>query len=42
MDVNVATASTSYAQANILVQAGTAMLAQANALPDLALKLITG
>ncbi len=42
MDVNVATASTQYAQANILVQAGTAMLAQANALPDLALKLITG
>jgi flagellin len=42
MDVNVATASTQYAQANILVQAGTAMLAQANTLPDLALKLITG
>jgi flagellin len=42
MDVNVATASTQYAQANILVQAGTAMLAQANAIPDLALKLITG
>jgi flagellin len=42
MDVNVATASTQYAQANILVQAGTAMLAQANALPNLALKLIAG
>jgi len=42
MDVNVATASTQYAQANILVQSGTAMLAQANALPNLALKLITG
>ena len=42
MDVDVATASTQYAQANILVQAGTAMLAQANAMPDLALKLITG
>jgi len=42
MDVNVATASTQYAQANVLVQSGTAMLAQANALPDLALKLITG
>ena len=42
MDVDVATASTQYAQANILVQSGTAMLAQANALPDLALKLITG
>ncbi|HEV2454231.1 MAG TPA: flagellin [Verrucomicrobiae bacterium] len=42
MDVNVATASTQYAQANILVQAGTAMLAQANATPNLALKLIIG
>ncbi len=42
MDVDVATASTQYAQANILVQSGTAMLAQANALPDMALKLITG
>lgn len=42
MDVNVATASTAYAQANILVQSGTAMLAQANTLPDYALKLITG
>lgn len=42
MDVDVATASTQYAQANILVQSGTAMLAQANALPNLALKLITG
>ncbi len=40
MDVNVATASTQFAQANILVQSGTAMLAQANALPQLALKLI--
>ncbi len=42
MDVNVATASTQYAQANILVQAGTAMLAQANTVPQLALKLIEG
>ena len=42
MDVNVTTASTQYAEANILVQSGTAMLAQANALPDYALKLITG
>lgn len=42
MDVNVATASTAFAQANILVQSGTAMLAQANALPNLALKLILG
>jgi flagellin len=41
MDVDVAQASTNYAQDNILVQAGTAMLAQANALPQLALKLIT-
>ena len=41
-DVDVAQASTDYAQDNILVQAGTAMLAQANALPQLALKLITG
>jgi flagellin len=40
MDVDVAQASTNYAQDNILVQAGTAMLAQANALPQLALKLI--
>jgi flagellin len=39
-DVDVAQASTDYAQDNILVQAGTAMLAQANALPQLALKLI--
>jgi flagellin len=39
-DVDVAQASTNYAQDNILVQAGTAMLAQANALPQLALKLI--
>ncbi len=42
MDVNVATASTQYAQDNILVQSATAMLAQANTMPDLALKLITG
>jgi flagellin len=42
MDVDVATASTAYAQDNILVQSATAMLAQANATPDLALKLITG
>jgi flagellin len=42
MDVDVATASTQFAQANVLVQSGTAMLAQANALPQLALKLIEG
>ena len=40
MDVNVATASTTFAKENILVQTGTAMLAQANALPENALKLI--
>jgi len=40
MDVDVATESTNYATQNILVQSGTAMLAQANALPQLALKLI--
>jgi flagellin len=40
VDVDVATASTQYAQANILVQSGTAMLAQANTLPSLALKLL--
>jgi flagellin len=40
MDVNVATESTAYAQQNILVQTGTAMLAQANAMPQIALKLL--
>jgi flagellin len=40
MDVDVATESTNYAKENILVQTGTAMLAQANALPDIALKLL--
>ena len=40
MDVNVATESTKYAKENILVQTGTAMLAQANALPNIALKLL--
>jgi flagellin len=39
-DVNVATESSNYAKENILVQTGTAMLAQANALPNIALKLI--
>jgi flagellin len=39
-DVNVATESTSYAKYQILVQSGTAMLAQANQDPDAALKLI--
>jgi flagellin len=39
-DVDVATESTQYAKYNILVQSGTAMLAQANALPQTALKLL--
>jgi flagellin len=41
MDVDVATESTNYAKENILVQTGTAMLAQANAIPDIALKLLS-
>jgi flagellin len=36
----VAKESTQYAKYNILVQTGTAMLAQANALPQIALKLL--
>jgi flagellin len=40
MDVDVAQESTNYAKENILVQTGTAMLAQANAIPDIALKLL--
>jgi flagellin len=40
MDVDVAQESTNYAKENILVQSGTAMLAQANALPQIALKLL--
>jgi len=39
-DVDVAKESTQYARYNILVQAGTSMLAQANALPQSALKLL--
>ena len=39
-DVDVANESTKYARYNILVQAGTAMLAQANAQPQSALKLL--
>ena len=39
-DVDVATESTTYAKYNILVQSGTAMLAQANALPQSVLKLL--
>jgi flagellin len=40
-DVDVATESTNYAKENILVQTGTAMLAQANALPQSVLKLLS-
>ena len=40
MDVDVAQESTTYAKENILVQTGTAMLAQANAVPNIALKLL--
>lgn len=39
-DVDVAEESTLYARYNILVQAGTAMLAQANAMPQSALRLL--
>jgi flagellin len=38
--VNVAEESTQYARYNILVQAGTAMLAQANAVPQSMLRLL--
>jgi len=41
-DVDVAQESTSYAKLNILVQSGTAMLAQANTMPQSVLRLITG
>jgi len=40
MDVDVAQESTVYAKYNILTQAGTAMLAQANSLPQSVLKLL--
>jgi flagellin len=40
-DVDVATESTNYAKANILVQSGTAMLAQANSMPQSVLKLLS-
>jgi flagellin len=39
-DVDVAEESTKFARSNILVQAGTAMLAQANSIPQSVLKLI--
>jgi flagellin len=40
-DVDVAQESTNYARENILVQAGTAMLAQANSMPQSVLKLLS-
>jgi flagellin len=39
-DVDVAQESTTYAKMNILVQSGTAMLAQANSMPQSVLKLL--
>ena len=39
-DTDVAEEATQYARFNILVQSGTAMLAQANALPQSALRLL--
>ena len=39
-DVDVAHESTNYAKLNILVQSGTAMLAQANTMPQSVLKLL--
>jgi flagellin len=42
MDVDVAAESTEYARNNILVQSGTAMLAQANQLPQSVLRLLQG
>ena len=40
LDVDIATESTHYAKNNILVQSSAAMLAQANAVPNIALQLI--
>ncbi len=40
-DVNVAAESTNYAKQNILVQSSTAMLAQANAMPNSVLRLLS-
>ena len=40
-DVDVATESAKYAKYNILVQSGTAMLAQSNSLPQSALRLLS-
>ena len=39
-DVDVAAESAEFAKAQVLQQAGVAMLAQANALPQLALRLL--
>ena len=39
-DVDVAEETTQYAKYNILVQSGTAMVSQANALPQSALRLL--
>jgi flagellin len=39
-DVDMAEESTEYAKQNILVQSGTAMLAQANVLPQSVLRLL--
>ena len=41
-DVNVATEMTSFVRNQILTQAATAMLSQANSLPEMALQLISG
>ena len=41
-DVNMASEMTTMTQQQVLQQAGTAMLAQANSQPQLVLKLITG
>jgi flagellin len=41
IDTDVAAESMRYARNNILVQSGTAMLAQANLLPSVALRLLT-
>ena len=39
-DVDIAEESTKYARSSLLVQSGTAMLSQANILPEMALKLL--
>ena len=42
VDVDVAEEATKYARNQILVQSGAQMLTQANALPNIALKLLNG